>query len=358
MPGPTGPTGPTGADGRDVGALYVYDNATDASGLVAGEFISNNLTFSSTTVLYVARTDAEAVDRTTWIADWASGGYLTVWNQTDRTKWVVFKITAAATLSTYVSVTCSYVSGSTSFTDGDQLNLAFNRLPDIAASNVTSGVFNIARLATGTPDGTKFVRDDGTLATPSGGGGIAEGFPLSPNLPTYTLPGFRFDTRKTQAWSGNRRLDYYPLHVTRPIKVDELQCYVSTAGAAGSLLLLGLYQANDAWQPTTRLEVSGSIAATSTGSKTYSFTERTLTEGKYLVALNINVDTATGPTMMGLSMHAPWLDGSGQYLSCQAIRVPSHDFTMPDPGTAWTSFDTSANSFFGAYGFVRVTGYA
>ena len=29
----------------------------------------------------------------------------------------------------------------------------------------------IANLATGTPDGTKFIRDDGTLATPPGGGG-------------------------------------------------------------------------------------------------------------------------------------------------------------------------------------------
>lgn len=39
------------------------------------------------------------------------------------------------------------------------------------AGDITSGVFPIARLATGTPDGTKFVRDDGTLAVPSGGGG-------------------------------------------------------------------------------------------------------------------------------------------------------------------------------------------
>jgi hypothetical protein len=39
------------------------------------------------------------------------------------------------------------------------------------ASQVTSGVFNIARLATGTPTGSKFVRDDGTLAVPPGGGG-------------------------------------------------------------------------------------------------------------------------------------------------------------------------------------------
>jgi hypothetical protein len=32
-----------------------------------------------------------------------------------------------------------------------------------------SGVLAVARLATGTPDGTKFVRDDGTLAVPAGG---------------------------------------------------------------------------------------------------------------------------------------------------------------------------------------------
>lgn len=33
----------------------------------------------------------------------------------------------------------------------------------------TGGVLAMARLATGTPDGTKFVRDDGTLVTPAGG---------------------------------------------------------------------------------------------------------------------------------------------------------------------------------------------
>jgi hypothetical protein len=36
-----------------------------------------------------------------------------------------------------------------------------------AAADITSGVFDIARLATGTPDGTKFIRDDGVLASPA-----------------------------------------------------------------------------------------------------------------------------------------------------------------------------------------------
>lgn len=38
------------------------------------------------------------------------------------------------------------------------------------ASQITTGVLAMARLATGTPDGTKFVRDDGALAIPSAGG--------------------------------------------------------------------------------------------------------------------------------------------------------------------------------------------
>jgi hypothetical protein len=38
-----------------------------------------------------------------------------------------------------------------------------------AAGDVTSGQFTTPRLASGTPDGTKFVRDDGVLATPPAG---------------------------------------------------------------------------------------------------------------------------------------------------------------------------------------------
>jgi hypothetical protein len=39
------------------------------------------------------------------------------------------------------------------------------------ASDIISGQLAMARIASGTPDGTKFVGDDGMLRTPSGGGG-------------------------------------------------------------------------------------------------------------------------------------------------------------------------------------------
>jgi hypothetical protein len=51
---------------------------------------------------------------------------------------------------------------------------ATNTTIAIVASQVASGVLAIGRLATGTPDGTKFVRDDGTLAVPSGTGAAAD----------------------------------------------------------------------------------------------------------------------------------------------------------------------------------------
>ena len=43
----------------------------------------------------------------------------------------------------------------------------------ISLTSHVSGVLPIANMATGTPDGTKFVRDDGTLAVPAGGGTAA-----------------------------------------------------------------------------------------------------------------------------------------------------------------------------------------
>lgn len=37
----------------------------------------------------------------------------------------------------------------------------------------------IQNLATGTPDGTKFIKDDGTLATPPGGSSVSKGFVIA-----------------------------------------------------------------------------------------------------------------------------------------------------------------------------------
>lgn len=62
---------------------------------------------------------------------------------------------------------------------GDDSRLSDSRTPIShvhAAADITSGVIAMARLATGTPDGTKFIRDDGTLQVPPAGeGGLPAG---------------------------------------------------------------------------------------------------------------------------------------------------------------------------------------
>ena len=45
------------------------------------------------------------------------------------------------------------------------------KLQEIASGDIIP----ISKLATGTPDGTKFIRDDGTLATPASSSGITIG---------------------------------------------------------------------------------------------------------------------------------------------------------------------------------------
>ena len=73
-------------------------------------------------------------------------------------------------------ISAAAIFGSTAgtITQGSDARLSDARTPTAhvhAAGDVTTGQFAMARLASGTPDGTKFVRDDGVLASPAGGGG-------------------------------------------------------------------------------------------------------------------------------------------------------------------------------------------
>lgn len=115
-----------------------------------------------------------------------------------------------------------------------------------AASDVTSGVFPISRLATGTPNGTKFIRDDGTLAVPAGGGGTAvAGF----SRPQYVVGEYFSSPTPAASWAGGEvgRLTFQPLWIYEGMTVDQIGVRTNNF-AAGALIRLGIY-ANDPAAP-------------------------------------------------------------------------------------------------------------
>jgi hypothetical protein len=87
-------------------------------------------------------------------------------------------------------------------------------VPSLDAAKVTTGTFAIARLASGTPDGTKFVRDDGTLAVPSGGGG-------KPPQYCYVSNGVVYGSSPASGW-------------TIPTQANMPQPVVATSGAGST----------------------------------------------------------------------------------------------------------------------------
>jgi hypothetical protein len=58
------------------------------------------------------------------------------------------------------------------------------RIPNLSANKITSDVLAMARLATGAPDGTKFIRDDGVLAVPSGAAALDDLSDVNAPAPT------------------------------------------------------------------------------------------------------------------------------------------------------------------------------
>jgi hypothetical protein len=78
------------------------------------------------------------------------------------------------------------------------------------AAAIISGVFPIARLATGTPDGTKFIRDDGTLAVPAGGGG---GTSVYVNGSTVSNPNIATGTNTVVAVANSTNIYIFPTNI-------------------------------------------------------------------------------------------------------------------------------------------------
>ena len=122
------------------------------------------------------------------------------------------------------------------------------------------GVLPVARLATGTPDGSKFVRDDGTLATPASGSGWA-GFKIRSGRwrPMFVGANNQHTLVKDQEIVIGLLL--------APQTFTGIGVSVGTAGTESAAIRLGIRaQTADSYPGAPVLDVV--LPATSTGKKT------------------------------------------------------------------------------------------
>lgn len=175
------------------------------------------------------------------------------------------------------------------------------------------------------------------------GGALAEGRPVyGAGVTILTIPGVEFTGSVSTAAMVADTLRYAPMFVVTPITLDRIGLEVTTAGAAGKVLRLGIYNADLNWQPTSLVLDAGTVAADSTGQKLITINQA-LPAGRYLLVLN----TDGTPTVR-------YVTGGQRYMGINALGGAPFHFKMvvssaygafAGTGVAWDTTQSVASAF-------------
>lgn len=219
----------------------------------------------------------------------------------------------------------------------------------------TGGVLPIARLATGTPDGTKFVRDDGTLATPAGGGGATAVMPPATSAGSGILTGYAPWASSSTMTPNIGRVHFWAFVIERSVKLVRHTISVTTAQAS-TTVRIGIYASNSSDQPSGNPLYDASIDTSTTGFKATT-PNITLSPGIYYTALLVPSGTGTSPAFTAAAVSAPVMsdtatgrtfrdsfpDSSYTALPTGWSRAPSDGWaTSPNPPWHCFSFEETA----------------
>jgi len=168
---PKGDKGDKGDTGNFGGATfdYTFDTSTVDSDPGTGKVRFNNSNISSATSLYIDDTDDGGTDIQSYlrtIDDSTSTikGHFKISNKTDPNDFALFTISAATEATGYHKVTCSYVSGSTSFSASEDIVLTFARTGDKGDTGSTGSAASITvgSVSTSAPGSSATVSNSGS----------------------------------------------------------------------------------------------------------------------------------------------------------------------------------------------------
>lgn len=152
-------------------------------------------------------------------------------NALKKLTWANIKVALKAYFDTLYQAVGSYLTSGGAL--GTPSSGTLTNCTGLPLSSGVTGILPIANIASGTPDGTKYVRDDGTLATPSGGG----------SFPT-PLQAVKTDTysQTSSTWTdvAGLTVNFTPTSVAQKVLV-RVSCMLGTTSASG----MGLRIARD-----------------------------------------------------------------------------------------------------------------
>jgi hypothetical protein len=160
---------------------------------------------------------------------------------------------------------------------------------------------------------------------------------------TFGLAGWILVTTIT-TWSHSTNVTYYyPALFEGNWSLSNIRIEVTTAGSASSTAVVGIYNADYLFQPTTLVAQTSTFAIDSTGVKTVNITASG-SGGRYLFAVNQSANV-TYRVKYGYPPIGP-VSNSGSDGWQVARRVSeTYSATMPASGTAWTTVSTNASDF-------------
>lgn len=165
---------------------------------------------------------------------------------------------------------------------------------------------------------------------------IAEGRAKISGTAQYSVPGSDFSGITTRALTASR-IYYSPWLVTTPITIDQLAIEVTTAGAAGKVARLAIYNADTDWQPASKVVDAGTVVVDpgAVPAVTTASVSVTLAPGRYLSAL-ISDGTPTLRVWRATGRPFGLLAALGATSIITLTFVAGSGNALPDPGTAWT----------------------
>jgi hypothetical protein len=165
---------------------------------------------------------------------------------------------------------------------------------------------------------------------------VADGRAKISGVAQYSIPGVDVTALATRTLTASR-IYYSPWFVSTPITLDQLAIEVTTAGAAGKLARLAIYNADVDWQPTTKVVDAGTVVVDpgAVPAVTTASISITLIPGRYLSAL-ISDGTPALRVFRGSGRPFGLLAALGTNAIMTQAFVAGSGSALPDPGTAWT----------------------